>query len=718
MADNFLKISKGINLKPQGTAPSNPAEGDIYFDGQDDAFKRYENGAWRLFGEGEGGGSGGTGENFLSNGNAERSESPWELVQNTTPGATPTPNATAAPNENVTITRSSSSPLNGGHSWLLTKDAANRQGHTLRAVVEIPEGYRDGNVWLKFLAEVSGFGSDVVKPFISFGDGTTWDAPQELTPAISKLQHAAITYPSGETHALIQFHIATTSATAGTVKLDDVQYTPEGFVQTIIERSAVIDLTGSGDFTSGSISVKKVGDQVAISVLTNCVHGNMSSPNSSTGILPVWATPSGNKTNIYESATSENRTFIVRSDGQIGFLYRQHGGTLQNRTSSGSTGSIIYDVPDSDPKPLLSTSEVQGQVSKIQVTRAASLTLVDNTNNLIEYDNEEFKEGSDLELSGGKILVKNSGYYKVSAGSSVNMNAAQTGRSTMRVYVERASVETAVMRDTQRDWNSTFDMTFTHTKSKTLKLQAGDMILLRHEISGVGADRAYQNSSDMSYLQVEKDFDLSVFGAYFEGSLIKKTVYDTAGTHSFTPQKATKRVKVTVIGGGGGGGASNGTGTGGGGGSAGGASLKLIEAKNIAAPETVTVGAGGAGGVSDDGSAGGASSFGSHCSATGGSGGRRLDPAGQAPGAGTGGDLNLTGGGGAAGSVSVPVSGGGGDSLVSGGGRGLYRGGSGATAGVSGSHGSGGGGGARSGGGSEANGGAGGDGVVIVEEYT
>ena len=47
MADNFYKFSKGVNLTPQGGAdPSNPRNGDIYYNSSLGKFRKYENGAW------------------------------------------------------------------------------------------------------------------------------------------------------------------------------------------------------------------------------------------------------------------------------------------------------------------------------------------------------------------------------------------------------------------------------------------------------------------------------------------------------------------------------------------------------------------------------------------------------------------------------------------------------------------------------------------------
>lgn len=133
--------------------------------------------------------------------------------------------------------------------------------------------------------------------------------------------------------------------------------------------------------------------------------------------------------------------------------------------------------------------------------------------------------------------------------------------------------------------------------------------------------------------------------------LVSIQTFTTAGSHTWTKPAGVRRIRVFVTGGGGGGGAHNSDDAQGGGG-AGGTAIKIIDVTSISSV-SVTVGGGGNGGsgnTNSGGSAGGTSSFGTHCSATGGA-----NPAtwaiGGVPGQGTGGDLNLIGGGGICGNI-------------------------------------------------------------------
>lgn len=136
---------------------------------------------------------------------------------------------------------------------------------------------------------------------------------------------------------------------------------------------------------------------------------------------------------------------------------------------------------------------------------------------------------------------------------------------------------------------------------------------------------------------------------------VQTVTFTSSGTFTKATYPWLKTVRVMLVGGGGGGGSivdSSGTNRGyAGGGASGGYSEKWITVASLGTSETVTIGAGGTGGASggaNNGTDGGDTSFGSHCSATGGQGGKAVDDgvgnkypavAGRA----SGGDINAKG---------------------------------------------------------------------------
>lgn len=218
------------------------------------------------------------------------------------------------------------------------------------------------------------------------------------------------------------------------------------------------------------------------------------------------------------------------------------------------------------------------------------------------------------------------------------------------------------------------------------------------------------------------------------GGFIKRRVFGTVGTTTYTPTPGTNYIVVTVLGGGGGGGgtpamASDAYGVAGGGG-AGGVAISQIASGFSGA--TVTVGNGGGGGAGVGGGVGGTSSFGAFCSATGGQGGAAAGgvaiPAmqtGGAGGVGTGGNIYTSNGSsgiyGTALSHVNQVSGPGASSPATGGGGGNSvfspDPGSGWNGNPATSYGAGGGGAAASWSSPAKSGGNGGQGIVFVDEY-
>lgn len=201
-------------------------------------------------------------------------------------------------------------------------------------------------------------------------------------------------------------------------------------------------------------------------------------------------------------------------------------------------------------------------------------------------------------------------------------------------------------------------------------------------------------------------------------------VFTADGT--WTRPSGLRFVRVRVVGGGGGGGgATSGGGHGSAGfGAAGGDSIKVIQAADLGATETVTIGTGGAGGAAgnNDGTAGTTTSFGAHLSATGGGFGEGsagstgdLTSLGGNGGSGSNGDINTNGEDGSNGRVS-----GGKGAVVGTSGSSVFGGGrrtAGFTNGLDGTSPGAGGSGALAVGATDRAGGAGADGVAIVEEF-
>jgi len=160
---------------------------------------------------------------------------------------------------------------------------------------------------------------------------------------------------------------------------------------------------------------------------------------------------------------------------------------------------------------------------------------------------------------------------------------------------------------------------------------------------------------DTKFLQLYEDAAwgniIDSSGSPFGAGQQAIVTFTSSGSFTKASYPWAQYARVTVVGGGGAGGGANTVASGGSGGGGGGTAVKLVAISAMSASETVTVGAGGTGVAGTDGNDGGTSSFGTHCVATGGSGGledKDSTPApggfvGGAGGVGTTGDLLMAG---------------------------------------------------------------------------
>lgn len=183
-----------------------------------------------------GSGSGG-GINYIDNPDAETDTTGWATYADAA-GATPVDGTGGSPN--VTWTRTTSSPLRGAASFLLTKDAANRQGEGVAAAFTIDSADQAKSL------EVSFDYSPASGTFAGGSDSTTGDVNVYLYDVTNALviqpssfkilgsvngqfykQACTFQTSSNSTSYRLILHVASTSASAYTVKFDNFLLGPQ-----------------------------------------------------------------------------------------------------------------------------------------------------------------------------------------------------------------------------------------------------------------------------------------------------------------------------------------------------------------------------------------------------------------------------------------------------------------------------------------------------------
>lgn len=226
-----------LQLRP-GTLPSNPLNGQLAVDSSDnDKLKKYSTttSTWsEIAGSGQGG------INYISNYDFESATTGWAAYADAA-AATPADGTGGSPN--VTITRSTSSPLRGLASGLITKDAANRQGQGVSYDFTIASADQAKIMSCAFeYAVASG-------TFAGGTDSTTGD----LNVYIYDVTNATLIQPQGykvlgsvsgqfykhqfnfqtasnSTSYRLILHVASTSASAWSLKFDNIQVSPQSLL--------------------------------------------------------------------------------------------------------------------------------------------------------------------------------------------------------------------------------------------------------------------------------------------------------------------------------------------------------------------------------------------------------------------------------------------------------------------------------------------------------
>lgn len=229
MAIDHFKIDKGLSLTPRPGAPLSPTNGDAYYDAPTQRFRFYENGVWKDLGSG----GSGTGINYLQLDPTitpdfeENTVAGWSTYLNTVPGPVPEVSPGGTPNVNFTFASTNSSPLRGSYSGLITKDAANRQGHGIRTSGFNIDRIDQGNqLFVTFDFEALGtYNPGDIQVFLS-------DGGQIITPSNPSIPQGKGSYTTAfqattSSSYRLYFHVATTNAAAYTLKLDNLSVGPE-----------------------------------------------------------------------------------------------------------------------------------------------------------------------------------------------------------------------------------------------------------------------------------------------------------------------------------------------------------------------------------------------------------------------------------------------------------------------------------------------------------
>lgn len=457
------------------------------------------------------GGSGGI--NYISNPDAETDTTGYATYADAA-GTNPV-NGTGG-SANITWTRTTSTPLRSTGSFLLTKDAANRQGEGASYDFTIAEADKAKVLNIEFeyilssgtfVAGTSSTDSDVTV-WIYDVTNSTLTQPSSFkllsnSTTISDRFSATFQTASNSTSYRLIFHVGSTSASAYVLKIDDIKIGPSNYIYgTPITDWQSFTPTGSwstnttyigkwrrvGDSMELDVSLTLAGAPTATGLTVNMPSGYTidttkisASTGGSTPILGV-ATSWDSGTTIYQGYITYNSTttVIVYANGASSTYTnaQQVTNTVPMTWASGDVQNLKFSVP------------ILGWSSSVQMSDSADTRVVSfsantsttsaTTSTPFVYTVKDHDTHGAYSTSTGKFTAPVQGKYHFSFNNYTGATAAQA-----KLYKNGTAVYTG---------SSSVASTSVGSGSYVLNLVAGDTVEVRPEITATASTGATFNT--------------------------------------------------------------------------------------------------------------------------------------------------------------------------------------------------------------------------------
>lgn len=462
--NDTCKIIQG-DPNPQSSAVDAP-RGSIYMRtgaSGGTVYVKLDNGSstnWQTVGSGSSGGV-----NYITNTDFEVATTGWATYADAA-GASPVDGTGGS--ANVTLTLTPSSPLRGTQSGLFTKDAANRQGQGISYDFTISKADKAKPLKVSFdyLADTGTFaaGSDsTVGDVVVYLYDVTNAVVIQPTPY--KLTNGSTTIPgqfqgyfqtnSNSTSYRLILHVASTSASAYTIQLDNFFLGPDAIVNGVPSTDwGAQAWTPTGSWSTNTTYAgqwRRVGDTAYFKVYIT-LAGAPTAANLSVNLPSVLVADTAK---LVDSATSDRHVVGVSTTFDSGVLgYTGHvgyGSTTSvnlffDNGSAGATAEVSNTAPfvfgNADSVYMEFSLPIVGWSSNVQMssdadTRIVAAKLNTSTTSLtasaettVVYNTTEF-DTHGMASGGNTFKIPVPGKYRIaalhSASSGANVGTADRG---------------------------------------------------------------------------------------------------------------------------------------------------------------------------------------------------------------------------------------------------------------------------------------------------
>lgn len=414
----------------------------------------------------------------------------------------------------VTMTRSSTAPIEDKWSWIVTKDAVNRQGHGISIDFTAPK-VKAMTLAARYLVNSGTFAagttgtsatdSDLIfyifdvtnnrliepSTFRLYSNQTGWDEPYT-----GEFQTS-----SDSTSYRLCIHVATTSASAWTLKLDEISATLSKLVFGSVSGpttayTPTLTSSGGGSITLNTTSYEAPNgfwyqDGEYMMGQVSFKNGTGGAASGTAGAIQI-SIPSGYTVDTSKLTTTAGS---IRKDGDANFyssgtnivptsVYYAGSGVLKVIKPSISDFWQVSDLAAGSIVTLKFKLPIQGWANASQRSDSAdtrvvacrygtsSATSITGSDTQITYSSKVFDTHN--MLSGSAIVIPVSGIYKISGSIKFASNTWTNGQAFLTLY--KNGVATEFIANYTASTGSALASQIVAVGSLTLSLNAGDSL--------------------------------------------------------------------------------------------------------------------------------------------------------------------------------------------------------------------------------------------------
>jgi len=474
--------------------PSTPSSGfgKIYFKSDGFLYQLNDDGTETKVGSGAGG------INYITNSDLESNVTGYSAYANAA-GVAPVDGTGGSPT--VTATRSTSSPLRGTASLLLTKDAANRQGEGISYDFSIATADKAKVLQGSFEYAISSgtFADDDVRMYIYdvTNAALIYPTPYLLknhTLAAEKFNFEFQTSSSSTSYRLI-FHVASTSASAYTLKFDTISVGP----QAKLYGSPVTDLVtytptlnSTSNVSSNVAYWRRDGDSIEVRgriVWNGAGHNSTLSVQLPSGLTldtsKISYNNTGDATKVgygdwLDSGTDFNTLSVVKTGTNLTtvyFIIDQGTGVFNsNACANGDEVSYFFKLPISGwGSQVVMSNDASTRVIAMKATGAPPTGTLSNTNqNDVIFGTMVNDTHGAYATGTGIYTAPVSGYYDISACVILTGTFSSHGDAELFIFVNGSSVASKLTINSSASGTMSYDV-----HAKAIYVQAGQAVKIR-----------------------------------------------------------------------------------------------------------------------------------------------------------------------------------------------------------------------------------------------